>query len=334
MNNQTVLIVDDEKSNLKILGDLLRDDVRVILAKSGAQALQKAEEHMPDLILLDIVMPGMSGFEVMAELRKRRPTRSIPVIFVSALGDTESEARGFELGASDYIQKPFQSRLVLARVKLHLQLARQREMLESLANIDPLTSIANRRRFAEQLSQSWRQSREQDQPLSVVMLDVDHFKAFNDHFGHGEGDLVLSRVARALESVVEDYQGFVARYGGEEFVVLLPDKDEIQARQVMMHVRDAIAALHIRHPTGESEWLTVSMGGATSRVQSDCTPAQFMEAADKCLYESKQQGRNCLRWHEPDNLLPAAFKPDLAAHPDILSSVEADAAELPDAAAG
>ncbi|WP_324770076.1 diguanylate cyclase [Pokkaliibacter plantistimulans] len=298
INHQTVLIVDDEKSNLKILSDLLRDDVRVILAKSGEQAIAKAEQYRPDLVLLDIVMPKMNGFDVIQHLKQQASTSTIPVIFVSALGDTDNEVRGFDLGACDYIQKPFQSSLVRARVKLHLQLAKQRLLLEKLANIDPLTAIANRRKFSDKLQLEWTRCQHDDRPLSLVMIDIDYFKQFNDRYGHAAGDEALSKVAQALEGQLERSTDFVARYGGEEFVLVLPDTDQHDAQEVVERCRAAVAALKIRHETAGGEFLTISLGGATCSGRDGEAHEQLLQRADAMLYQAKQQGRDCVVWEE------------------------------------
>ena len=150
-----VLIVDDEKTNLKILSDILKSEANVLIAKNGEQAISKAEQLVPTLILLDVVMPQMDGFDVIAALKSNERTHGIPVIFITGLSDVDNEERGFALGACDYIQKPFHATIVKARVKLHLQLARQRHLLEELANIDPLTSLANRRKFDQVLEHEW-----------------------------------------------------------------------------------------------------------------------------------------------------------------------------------
>ncbi|MDH2432313.1 diguanylate cyclase [Pokkaliibacter sp. MBI-7] len=298
INHQTVLIVDDEKSNLKILSDLLRDDVRVILAKSGEQAIAKAEQYRPDLVLLDIVMPKMNGFDVIQHLKQQASTSTIPVIFVSALGDTDNEVRGFDLGACDYIQKPFQSSLVRARVKLHLQLAKQRLLLEKLANIDPLTAIANRRKFSDKLQLEWSRCQQDDRPLSLVMIDIDYFKQFNDRYGHAAGDEALSKVAQALEGQLERSTDFVARYGGEEFVLVLPDTDQNDAQAIVERCRAAVAALKIRHETAGGECLTISLGGATCSGRDGEAHEQLLQRADAMLYQAKQQGRDCVVWEE------------------------------------
>ncbi len=181
-DKQRVLAVDDEKSNLKVLSELLQNDANISLAKDGAQALRKAIELQPDLILLDIMMPDMSGFEVIRLLKQDPLTSHIPVIFITALNDVLNEEKGLELGACDYISKPFNSAVCKARVRLHLRLARQQTLLERLAKVDPLTSIGNRRKYDEVFEREFKVSSRAQTPFSLAMIDIDHFKSYNDQY--------------------------------------------------------------------------------------------------------------------------------------------------------
>jgi len=296
-----VLIVDDEKSNLMILSDLLRDKVKIVLAKSGQQAIDKASEIRPDLILLDVVMPDMDGFDTIIELKKINSIRSVPVIFISALNDVESESKGLELGACDYIHKPFHADIVQARIKIHLKLVEQRRLLERLANIDPLTSIGNRRKFNERLKEAWQQSKQNQHFLSLVMIDIDFFKQYNDSFGHASGDIVLENVAKALENQINTDVDLVARYGGEEFVLILPNKTKIKAMEIVQSCRQAIKDLEIPHPRQDQiNYITVSMGGVICIPSNDpkASADAVLRFADQLLYQAKQEGRNKVVWGE------------------------------------
>lgn len=228
---QRVLVIDDEKINLKIISGILRDEVDVVLAKSGEQGIRKAIEYQPDLILLDVLMPEMDGFETMMKLRHDVRTCAIPVIFITALNDASHEEKGLLLGASDYIQKPLHTTIVQARIRLHLELVKQRSMLERLAHIDPLTSLANRRKYKDVLTSEWQQAISEQKPMSIVVIDIDDFKQYNDCHGHASGDKVLQQVANVLSEHFYHDKGLVARYGGEEFVVLLPDCDQDTATE-------------------------------------------------------------------------------------------------------
>lgn len=289
-----VLIVDDQKSNLRVLGDLLRDEARIMLARSGVQALTKAAREHPDLILLDVVMPGIDGLQLIQLFKRRAETSAIPVIFITAATDLHREVECFELGASDFIQKPFNPLAVLARVRLHLQLARQRRLLEELAHLDPLTAVGNRRRFDEQLRAEWQLAVSRRRPMAIAMLDIDYFKQYNDTYGHAAGDQALSRVAQMLEQRVRE-RDCLARYGGEEFVLLLPGASREAAEAVLERCRQGIAELRIAHPLADDRlWLTISMGLACCEPTTEQTPDWLLKAADTLLYQAKAEGRNRL----------------------------------------
>lgn len=293
-----VLIVDDEKSNLKILSDILKEEANILIAKNGTQALQKACEAQPTLILLDVVMPDMDGFDVITELKNDKRTHAIPVIFITGLSDVAHEEKGFTLGACDYIQKPFHASIVKARVKLHLQLARQRQMLEELAHIDPLTSLANRRKFKQVLEYEWSAARREKSCLTILMIDIDKFKPYNDNYGHPMGDEVILRVGRMLSNQFNRPRDFVARYGGEEFVVLLPNTPGEQVQDKMQECCDAVRSLEIVHEYSELGVVTVSIGGVSCHPCEEIDEAQAVEAADAHLYLAKGSGRNCIRWQQ------------------------------------
>lgn len=292
-----ILVVDDEKHNRVLLAKLLQDEYSVILAKNGVQALALAQEHRPDLILIDILMPDMDGYEAVRALKNHDSTRNIPVIFISSLDSVSEEEKGLQLGAVDYITKPFHPPIVLARVRNHLQAVHQRRLLEHLALIDSLTEVPNRRRLDEVLQQEWRRCQRSGQPLSLMVVDVDHFKAFNDSLGHSAGDAVLKRVAQTIKAALKRPADFVARYGGEEFVVVLPEVDQAGAQAVAAQLRADIAGLRIPHPESDTaDWLTISIGGATQVPGNEDAEAVFFAHADASLYQAKRSGRNRVVW--------------------------------------
>ena len=302
----TLLIVDDEKHNRTLLTELLQDDYQIILAKNGVQALKKARERSPDLILLDVLMPEMDGLAVIRALKAGDATRHIPVIFVSALDSILDEERGLELGAVDYITKPFHPPIVRVRVRNHLQSVHQRRLLEQLAMIDSLTEIPNRRRYAEVYKLEWRRCLRNSKALSLIIVDVDHFKIYNDTYGHAAGDLVLKRVAKAIQSALKRPADFVARYGGEEFVVVLPEIDAEFAQQVAEAIRAAVQALAIAFPeSATSPWVTVSLGGASWLPRHNEVDTELFGRADQCLYDAKRSGRNQVRWDNCDGVPPS-----------------------------
>jgi diguanylate cyclase (GGDEF)-like protein len=294
---QAVLVVDDEKQNRNLLAELLAADCRVILAKNGAQALERAREQAPDLILLDVMMPDMTGYQVIEALQADDATRQIPVIFISALDSPADEERGLDLGAVDYITKPFHPSIVRKRVRNHLQSVHRRNLLENLAKIDSLTEIANRRRYDEALDNEWRRCARSNSPLSLAIIDVDHFKRYNDHLGHAEGDHVLRQIAHALSGFARRPGDLIARYGGEEFVVLLPGLDAAAGITLAHEIRASIEALALPHPSSPvSRHVTISLGGMTVIPSGGQPDPRFFQEADAALYAAKAKGRNCVFW--------------------------------------
>jgi len=296
---QKVLVADDDAVNRDVLGELLKPEYTVLLAKNGAQTLERAARHLPDLILLDVMMPDMDGYEVLRRLRADPLTEQIAVIFISGLDRPEDEATGLKMGASDYITKPFNQTVVMARVALHLQVVRQRRMLERLANIDGLTELANRRRFDEVYELEWQRARRAGRPLSLALLDIDAFKQYNDRYGHPAGDRALRAVARLAAAAMRRPADLAARYGGEELVLLLPETGAQEARQLVSQLREAVAALTIPHEASNvAAVLTASVGGATLEAGSFEAAPDLFEAADAQLYRAKQAGRNCVAWRD------------------------------------
>jgi diguanylate cyclase (GGDEF)-like protein len=290
-----VLIVDDQPANIHALGKLIKDEYQILAATSGAKALEIARgENPPDLILLDVMMPEMDGYEVCRRLKADEKTNTIPVIFVTARDSAQDEEMGFSLGAVDYISKPFNPTIVRARVKNHMNLKIKTDMLEKLSMQDGLTHIPNRRFFEETLGKEWARATRNGLPLSLVMMDIDNFKAYNDNYGHGAGDECLQHVARALKNALTRPMDLVARYGGEEFVALLPETDAQGAKHVGEGLRSAVQGLGIPHEYSEtSARVTISIGVAThSRETSRESALALQQAADQALYRAKEKGRN------------------------------------------
>jgi len=292
-----ILIVDDAPETLRVLGEELKGECEVLLATSAEQALQRLlSPQQPDLVLLDVVMPSMDGYQLCAQLKADAATRNIPVVFISARNEEADEAKGFSCGGVDYITKPFRMPIVKARIKTHLELKRRGDILESLSAIDGLTAVANRRRFDELLAVEWRRGQRNNLPLSLIFLDIDHFKLYNDAYGHLLGDDCLKLVARTLCGQLHRPGDFLARYGGEEFVVVLPQTDLAGVEFMAECMRAAIVALGVPHeqsPT--SDVVTISLGAATTRPPLHSGPATLVEAADKMLYLAKKEGRNQVR---------------------------------------
>ena len=289
-----VLIVDDQISNVKLLAAILGDDYRTRVATNGPDALKLAESTpQPDLILLDIMMPDMDGYEVCRKLKGNSATHNIPVIFITALSSESDEEIGLDLGAIDYITKPLSAPIVRARVRNHAILKRKADLLESLAHVDSLTNIANRRRLDRALLQEWRRCQRADKSLALLMIDIDSFKAYNDHYGHGQGDVCLTKVAAALAAGLQRPADIVARFGGEEFAVLLPETDIAAATLMGERLREQIAALRIPHaPKQKYEQVTISVGCASVLPGESLKPPDLLDAADRNLYAAKSAGRN------------------------------------------
>ncbi|HEY2091170.1 MAG TPA: diguanylate cyclase [Thermoanaerobaculia bacterium] len=288
-----LLIVDDQPANIRVMAEALREEYELFFATSGERALEIVSGGAVELVLLDVVMPGFDGFEICRRMKADEATSRIPVIFVTAREEVGDEARGFDVGAVDYITKPIQPPIVRARVRTHIELKRARDLLESLASIDAVTTIANRRRFDASIDTEWKRCARSHSPLTVAIADVDHFKSFNDTYGHTRGDECLRSVALAIRSIARRPGDLAARYGGEEFALVLPETDAVAARAIMQSMLDAVRALNIAH-SGSScaGHVTISAGAATMVPLIDGHHSVIVEAADAALYQAKQSGRN------------------------------------------
>lgn len=292
----TVLLVDDVPANLSLLSSILREDYRIQLATNGAKALELVATSAPDLILLDVMMPEMDGHEVCRRLKSNPDTRDIPVIFVTAQNQVEDEELGLTLGAMDYIHKPISPPIIKARVRNHIVLKLQTDALKRLTLIDGLTKVPNRRHFDDSLDNEMQRALRTQHPLSLLMIDVDYFKPFNDHYGHGVGDTCLIRIAQAMQTQVSRPMDLLARYGGEEFVVLLPGTGLEGASTVAESLRRTVAALQIPHAlSAVAKHVTVSIGVASLAQSGPKSTSDLLRLADQALYQAKQAGRNQIR---------------------------------------
>lgn len=288
-----ILIVDDAMENIQILHHALQDEHDVLFAMSGAKALHIAQTQLPDLILLDAVMPEMDGYAVCAALRSDPVTRAIPIIFVTALKTPEDETRALDAGAADFISKPVNAAVVRARVRTQLTVKRQSDALRELTLTDGLTGVANRRAFDEVLEAEWRRCARAHVPMALIMVDLDHFKHFNDAYGHQEGDACLQRASAAMQRAAMRPQDLVARYGGEEFAILLPHLDLAGAEGVARKVLEEIALLDIAHARSSTGTrVTVSMGVASIAPNEQDDPGMLVKSADALMYQAKAGGRN------------------------------------------
>lgn len=306
----TMLIVDDSPANLHVLLESLKEaGYKVLVAINGESAVRQADFAKPEIIILDVMMPGMDGFEACRRLKQQPNTREIPVIFMTALSETVDKLKGFEAGGVDYITKPFNVVEFLARINVHVELKRAREalktanqelqdinqklrhsqeQLERMARIDPLTELANRRDMVERLEQEAQRSARTSSPFAVVLCDIDDFKLVNDTYGHDCGDCALKAVAKLFQANMRA-QDYVARWGGEEFLLLLTDTDDNGAASFAERVRAAIAkeTLDYHHqPISLSMTFGVSMHRAENGMHA------CLKEADQALYQGKKQGKN------------------------------------------
>lgn len=293
IEKQTVLIVDDDVNSRKMLREQLKSMAKIILAKNGHQALELARKHQPTLILLDVMMPVMNGFSVLEQLKQSEKTQHINVIFITALDSHVDEAYGLKLGACDYIHKPYHYEIVNARVSTHLELAKQRKLLEDLAHYDSLTMIPNRRHLETSLVKECDKSFLSKSPICIAIIDVDFFKSYNDNYGHRAGDIVLKKIASKLKTILPRDTNLVCRYGGEEFCIILSNTDLLMATDRLEKCRMAIQDLTIDHDFSSIlPVITVSIGACVIEAKSENQIEDILTKAETCLFQSKSEGRN------------------------------------------
>ena len=290
----TILVVDDMTTTLLLIHDLLKDTYEVKIAKSGTKALEILESPNDiDLILLDIEMPDINGYDVCKRIKNNETIKNIPIIFITGRTSQEDEEYGLNLGAIDYITKPFNNAIVKLRIKNYLNLKIKNDMLEKLSMYDGLTNIRNRRFFDETFEKTFNEIKRDKKSLAVLMIDIDFFKPYNDNYGHGQGDETLRKVAKALEKTIKRASDFVARYGGEEFVILLKDINKDGVEAVANNLLNAVRELKITHEFSKIEnYVTVSIGASFYNSSSDITKLELLLKADETLYNVKNSGRN------------------------------------------
>lgn len=318
----TILIVDDSPVSLEEIFQFLSNaGFKVVMAEDGESAIAQAQDTNPDVILLDIIMPGIDGFETCRRFKGNPLTQDIPIIFMTALSQTSVVVKGFQLGAVDFIIKPIHQEIILARIISHLTIQKlqqslqeqnlklQREIqqrqkaeaalvkaniqLKNLATSDSLTQVANRRRFDEYLDQAWGISIREAWFISLLMCDVDFFKRYNDNWGHQAGDRCLYQVAQAIKRVIKRPADLVARYGGEEFAVILPHTPEDGAMMVAQLIRSSVRELSLIHPESPvSDYVTLSVGVTSTVPLRDSSPDILVAAADLAVYQAKELGRD------------------------------------------
>ncbi|MDR0307771.1 MAG: diguanylate cyclase [Chitinispirillales bacterium] len=293
-SGKKIIIVDDNITSLTLAREMLKPFYTVYPAPSAQRLFEALERVLPDLILLDVEMPQMNGYEAIKILKADERFTDIPVIFLTAKTDTDSELEGFELGAVDYVTKPFHPSIIKARIETHLKIVEQRHIIEQLSLIDTLTRIPNRRSFDKQTAKEWRHAIRERKHLSLIMIDADNFKSFNDIYGHQQGDLVLQTLAYIIESSIRRVTDTVARWGGEEFVVLLPNTNADGAMSVAENIRKNIEKTPIQNLCDSSQELHISasMGVASIEPTDSSSIEEFIKQADEALYRAKETGKN------------------------------------------
>jgi len=326
MANAKILIVDDRPENLLTLESLLDEpDIEIIRAMSGDEALAHTLDHDFALVLLDVQMPGMDGYEVAQLMRGNKRTRTVPIIFVTAeLGNMQFIFKGYELGAVDYLFKPLDPKVFQSKVGVFIELFRQKEALRLktieldmklveleelqqqleetneqlllLSITDGLTGLLNKRQFDVIFDGEWKRAHRTQSPLSLIILDIDHFKAYNDTYGHAIGDDCLVSVSHSLSGVVKRDVDKVARIGGEEFAVILPDTDLEDAVFVAEKIREKIMSMGIPHANTTTGSCVTASFGVSAIIPGDDTAFRILiQQADRALYQAKESGRNCTR---------------------------------------
>jgi diguanylate cyclase (GGDEF)-like protein len=314
MKTPSILLVDDDPGSIQLMGLILANVGKLRFATNGTDALRIAREAPPDLMLIDAEMPGMSGFDVLKSLKSEALLADVPVIFITSHTAGGFEVSALQMGAADFIGKPFKSSIVLARVLTQLRMKHQADALRHAATTDALTGVANRGLFDQLHAREWLRARRAGDPISLLLIDVDHFKLFNDRYGHPTGDACLRDVARALQRACHRPADLVARYGGEEFIVLLPHTASAGARHMAARALQAVDALGIYHedsPPRQHVSVSVGIGCCENAAAQWADPAErrfkddahgpcasdLLAAADKALYAAKRAGRHqaCLR---------------------------------------
>lgn len=297
---EKILIIDDSPFQGTQLKDILKDEYDITVAQTAEDGFARVGSEDFSLILLDVVMPGMDGFTLLKKLQEETITRSIPVIMITSLADIEHEQLGLTLGAVDYITKPFSPLIVKARVNTHIKLYNYRKQVERQSRTDQLTGIANRRQYDDYSVEKWTEAIRLQIPFSICMFDIDHFKAFNDTFGHPAGDKVIASIAKTISAYLQRSTDFCARYGGEEFVAILRGDNSDNAFEYLKSIRQAIEDLHIPHNPSISEWVTVSIGGVTIVPHAEASYDFYLKIADAMLYDAKKFGRNQVVWADEE----------------------------------
>lgn len=316
-----ILLVEDSATLRHAMSQYIIDAGHTpLMAESGVQALQLLEDNPVDMIIMDVEMPGLNGFETTSLIREWLGDHWIPIIFVTGMSDDEDYRQGIEAGGDDYLIKPVSKMIITAKIRAMERITEMRDQLnqlnrelEAISQLDSLTQVFNRRTFNEQAQKQWLLASRQDTCISALMIDVDHFKLYNDHYGHPAGDKCLQEITDAISQCLHRPYDLLGRYGGEEFVVLLPDTDKPGIAKVSNSILQSVARKGLKHevsPTAET--VTVSIGGACCLQTSGHSLEGLIKAADRALYRAKHSGRN---QYSIDEM--ATHRTVVIAHPDV-----------------
>ncbi|MCL2457000.1 MAG: diguanylate cyclase [Defluviitaleaceae bacterium] len=290
---RSVLIIEDSMVNVKLLTGILSENCNVHIALNGREGLEAALAYRPDVIVLDIVMPQMDGYETITALKNDSRLKNIPVIFITGLTKTEDEEKALALGGADFITKPFNPAIVKLRVNNQIRILDYIDKIEHMSMFDGLTDMPNRRCFDDRLSMEWGRAKRENESLSIFIIDVDHFKRYNDTFGHLNGDVALKTIANVIDKTLSRPGDFAARWGGEEFIVLLPNTDSTGAVNIAEQIRVNVENTTITLRGGEVTKATVSIGVNTLfPATAGSSLDDFIQRADEALYTAKTSGRN------------------------------------------
>lgn len=293
---EKILIIDDSPVQANFLSSILMEDYEVSVVNTAEEGLEQAKVGDYSLILLDVIMPGTDGFQLLKMLQEEVVLRRTPVILITSLNDIQHEEQGLTLGAVDYITKPFHPAIVRARVNTHIKLFQYWNQIERDATVDQLTGVPNRRRYEDVSRKRWQDAIRLGAPISICMFDIDKFKVYNDTFGHPAGDKVIKAVAETAASKLRRGTDFFARYGGEEFVGLILGGGAESDFAHLRKVRQAVEALQIPHNPEVSKWVTISIGGITVHPKVGTAYDTYLKMADAMLYDAKRFGRNQVVW--------------------------------------
>lgn len=292
----TILIIDDSKSNILALNYILSSDYIILATKSGQNGIDISIKQVPDLILLDIMMPDVDGFEVLRILRENPKTQDIPIIIISGLNNNQGEEKSLRLGANDYISKPFSPIIVKLRVLNQMKIINQLRAIETLSMTDPLTKIFNRRAVETRMEENWKKSVINGSHLAILIVDIDNFKNINDTYGHPYGDIILERVTEIIKNTLRRSADYVGRWGGEEFIIVLPNTNMIGAIQVGEEIRKNVSNSHKRYSDESIKSKTTISIGVYSSIPKNTidntTVYNFISNADEALYQAKNTGKN------------------------------------------